>query len=177
MFNIHVNISLLETIHLKQLDEGCSLKYAGMCLKLHFWYEEKHQIIKSSCFRSAHRGGSLGSEILFPSRTGAGPFLQLSSRAEVSANCEVLLVYEGSANVVSPNKQDCPGRQQSCQHNCMTFKGLAGTVLWSTPSSWQGQRSRHSQGGAKLQLQSTVFVLHTKQYCGWMHLYPPTYFA
>lgn len=26
MFNMHVSISLLETIHLKQLDEGCSLK-------------------------------------------------------------------------------------------------------------------------------------------------------
>lgn len=34
--NGHVSISLFETINLKQLDEGCSLKFAGMCLKQHF---------------------------------------------------------------------------------------------------------------------------------------------
>lgn len=119
----HVSVSLLETIHLKQLDEGYSLKYSGMGLKLHFWYEEKHQTIKSNFFRSAHRG-SLGSEILFPGRRGASPFLELSSRAEVSAKCEALLVHEGSANVLSLNKQDRNALSLDYQHNCMSSQGF-----------------------------------------------------
>ena len=73
-------------------------------------------------YRSAHRGGSLGSEILLPGRTGASPFLQLSSRTEILAYCKALLMYGDS--VVSLNRQNSPGKKQSCQHNCRSSKSF-----------------------------------------------------
>lgn len=140
--------------------------------RVHFWYEEKHQIIKSSCFRSGHRGGRLGSEILFPGRTGASSFLQLFSRTEVSANCEALLVYRGSANVVSPNKII-----QGESSPVSITAWLPKVWLWSHWAAGRGSRAGTAKEGQNCSCTVQCWSSIQSSTCGWMHLYPPTYFA